>query len=58
MTTHASYDEFFMGIALEEAKSALASYPELARVIFVAFSDQARQIYQEMLQEMVQEEVF
>ena len=23
MTTHASYDEFFMGIALEEAKSAL-----------------------------------
>ena len=39
-------------IALEEVKSALASYPELARVIFVTFSDEARQIYQEMVEEV------
>lgn len=39
-------------IALEEVKSALASYPELARVVLVAFSDQARRIYQETLEEV------
>ena len=39
-------------IALEEVKSALASYPDLARVIFVAFSDEARQIYQETVEEV------
>ena len=39
-------------IALEEVKSALASYPELKRVIFVAFSDEARQVYQEMVEEV------
>jgi O-acetyl-ADP-ribose deacetylase len=39
-------------IALEEAKSALASYPELARVIFVTFSVEARQIYDGMVGEV------
>jgi len=39
-------------IALEEVKSALAKYPELTKVIFVAFSPEAEQIYQEMMQEV------
>ena len=39
-------------IALEEAKSALQRYPELNRLIFVAFSEQARELYQEMLEEV------
>jgi O-acetyl-ADP-ribose deacetylase (regulator of RNase III) len=39
-------------IALEEAKKALENYPDLAKVIFVTFSDEARQIYQEMLEEV------
>ena len=39
-------------IALEEVKSALASYPELARVIFVAFSATAQKVYQEMMEEI------
>ena len=34
-------------IALEEAKEALMRYPELNRIIFVAFSEEARQVYQE-----------
>jgi O-acetyl-ADP-ribose deacetylase (regulator of RNase III) len=41
-------------IALQEAQSALKSYPELAKVIFVAFSDEARQIYEEMAEEIFQ----
>jgi len=32
-------------IALETAQAALASYPELKRIIFVTFSAEARQIY-------------
>ena len=40
-------------IALEEAKSALASYPEL-KVIFVAFSAEARLLYQELMEETFQ----
>jgi O-acetyl-ADP-ribose deacetylase (regulator of RNase III) len=40
-------------IALEEAKSALASYPEL-KVIFVAFSTEARLLYQELMEEIFQ----
>ena len=39
-------------IALQEAKSALAGYPELQRLIFVAFSREARQIYQQMSEEV------
>ena len=39
-------------IALEEVKSALSSYPELAKVVFVAFSVEAEQIYQETMQEV------
>jgi len=39
-------------IALEEAKSALESYPDLSKVIFVAFSDEAWQIYREKLEEV------
>ena len=39
-------------IALEEVKTALASYPELARVVFVPFSVEAEQIYLEMMQEV------
>ena len=41
-------------IAVEEAKKALADYPELARVVFVAFSPEARQIYEETLEEIFQ----
>ena len=39
-------------IALEEVRSALASYPELERVIFVAFSTEAELIYRETMQEV------
>jgi O-acetyl-ADP-ribose deacetylase len=39
-------------IALEEAKSALSSYPQLERLIFVTFSDEAQQIYQETAEEV------
>ena len=39
-------------IALEEVRSALASYPELERVIFVAFSAEAERIYRETMQEV------
>jgi len=34
------------GIALTEAKKALANYSELARVVFVPFSREAREIYE------------
>jgi O-acetyl-ADP-ribose deacetylase len=39
-------------IALEEVKSALASYPELTKVVFVTFSAEARQIYEETIEEI------
>jgi len=39
-------------IALEEVKAALASYPELARVVFVPFSVEAELIYLELTQEV------
>lgn len=39
-------------IALEEVTSALASYPELEKVIFVAFSEEAGRIYRETMQEV------
>jgi O-acetyl-ADP-ribose deacetylase len=39
-------------IALEEAKQALARYPELQRVIFVAFSPEAQRGYQEAAEEV------
>jgi O-acetyl-ADP-ribose deacetylase (regulator of RNase III) len=39
-------------IALDEAKSALALYPELERVVFVTFSDGALAIYQRQLGEV------
>lgn len=37
-------------IAMEEAKKALDSYPELERVIFVPFSDAAAEVYRETFQ--------
>ena len=40
-------------IALEEAKAALVRFPELNRIIFVAFSDEARQVYQEAAREVL-----
>ena len=40
-------------IALEEAKEALVHFPELKRIIFVAFSDEARQVYQEAAREVL-----
>jgi O-acetyl-ADP-ribose deacetylase len=40
-------------IALEEAKLALARYPGLQRVIFVAFSAEARRVYQETAEEVL-----
>jgi O-acetyl-ADP-ribose deacetylase len=40
-------------IALEEAKLALARYPELQRVIFVAFSAEAWRVYQETAEEVL-----
>ncbi|HJV35527.1 O-acetyl-ADP-ribose deacetylase [Geomonas sp.] len=39
-------------IAMEEAKAALESYPELSRVIFVAFSPDAREIYEQTAKEV------
>ena len=39
-------------IALEEAHKALAAYPELARVMMVPFSAEARQIYLEAAEEL------
>jgi O-acetyl-ADP-ribose deacetylase (regulator of RNase III) len=39
-------------IALQEAKAALASYPEIRKLIFVAFSDEARQIYRQAAKEI------
>jgi len=39
-------------IAVEQAKEALARYPELDRVILVAFSTEARQLYQELVEEV------
>lgn len=39
-------------IALEEAKAALAEYPELVKVIFVAFSPEAREIYEQTAEEV------
>lgn len=39
-------------IALEEAKAALKRYPDLKKVVFVPFSPEAEQIYQELLQEV------
>ncbi|HBG08086.1 MAG: O-acetyl-ADP-ribose deacetylase [Geobacteraceae bacterium GWC2_58_44] len=41
-------------IALEEAESAVTRYPELKRLILVAFSAEARQIYEEMSEEVFQ----
>ncbi|QWV93770.1 O-acetyl-ADP-ribose deacetylase [Geomonas oryzisoli] len=41
-------------IALEESKAALASYPELEKIIFVAFSAEDAQIYRETMQEVFQ----
>jgi len=40
-------------IALEEAKAALAHFPELSRILFVAFSTEARQLYQETAEEVL-----
>jgi hypothetical protein len=34
-------------IALSAAQSAIREYPELARVVFVLFSQPARQVYRE-----------
>lgn len=34
-------------IALSEAQNARAAYPELERIIFVQFNDQAQQVYRE-----------
>jgi O-acetyl-ADP-ribose deacetylase (regulator of RNase III) len=34
-------------IALQEARAALKSYPELERVVFVSFNEQALRIYQD-----------
>ncbi|MBU5612206.1 O-acetyl-ADP-ribose deacetylase [Geomonas azotofigens] len=39
-------------IALEEAKAALASYPELQKIIFTAFSAEDADIYRETMQEV------
>ena len=41
-------------IALEEAKRAAAAYPELTRIIFVAFSADARRAYQAAAEEVFQ----
>ena len=40
-------------IALEEAKAAVTEFPELERVIFVAFSGEARQIYEQLAGEIL-----
>ena len=39
-------------IALQESQKALAAYPELARVLLVAYSAEARQIYREAAEEL------
>ena len=39
-------------IAVEESCSALARYPELERVILVAFSDKARVTYEQLVKEV------
>ncbi|MBJ6802364.1 O-acetyl-ADP-ribose deacetylase [Geomonas propionica] len=39
-------------IALEEAKAALAQYPELQKIIFTAFSAEDADIYRETMQEV------
>ncbi|WP_224984402.1 O-acetyl-ADP-ribose deacetylase [Geomonas agri] len=39
-------------IALEEAKAALAQYPELEKIIFTAFSAEDADIYRETMQEV------
>jgi O-acetyl-ADP-ribose deacetylase (regulator of RNase III) len=39
-------------VAAEEAKAALAKYPELVRVLLVAFSEEARQAYQQAIEEV------
>jgi O-acetyl-ADP-ribose deacetylase len=41
-------------IALEEAKGALAENPQLERVIFAVFSDDARAVYEELAKEILQ----
>lgn len=41
-------------IALEEAKVALASHPELQKVVFAAFSAEDAELYRETLQEVFQ----
>ena len=41
-------------IALEEARTALGKYPDLKKVVFVAFSNEARQVYQEAAKEVLQ----
>lgn len=40
-------------IAVEEAQKGLARYPELERVVFVAFSDEALGSYQRALRELL-----
>jgi len=39
-------------IALEEAQKALATYPELERVVFTPFGDAATRIYRETLEKL------
>ncbi len=39
-------------IALEEAKSAFESCPDLARIVFVAFAPEAAEIYRETMEEV------
>jgi O-acetyl-ADP-ribose deacetylase len=41
-------------VALEEAKEALARFPELNRILFVAFSAEALRAYQETAKEVLQ----
>ncbi len=40
-------------IALEEAREALHSYPNLERIIFTPFGDEAARIYRERLREVI-----
>jgi O-acetyl-ADP-ribose deacetylase len=40
-------------IAMEEAKGALTRFPGLERVVFVAFSDEARRAYREAAEEVL-----
>ena len=41
-------------IALEEAKEALLQFPELSKILFVAFSAEARRAYQKSAEEVLQ----